>query len=138
SGGATGSQLAKVDGKAINETELNDLINRQFNQSRQQQPTLDMATFLGMGAFDQLLDQLIVGRAVDAFGAAQGLAISQTMVDREIVNIPAFRNFAGQFDDNTFRQALQGQNITEAQLRDDISRALMQRQLIGPIALGAR
>ena len=39
------------------------------------------------------------------------------MVDREIVNIPAFRNFAGQFDEATFRQALQGQNITEAQLR---------------------
>lgn len=138
-GGTTsGAQLARVDGKAINETELNDLINRQFSQARRQQPTLDMATFLGMGAFDQLLDQLIVGRAVDAFGAAQGLVVSQTMVDREIVNIPAFRNFAGRFDDATFRQALQGQNITEAQLRDDIARALMQRQLIGPIALGAR
>lgn len=138
-GGTTsGAQLATVDGKAIRETELNDLLNRQFNQARRQQPTLDMATFLGMGAFDQLLDQLIVGHAVDAFGAEQGLVVSQMMVDREIVNIPAFRNFAGQFDDNTFRQALQGQNITEAQLRDDIGRALMQRQLIGPIALGAR
>lgn len=139
-GGQTqaGTRLARVDGQAVTETELNDLINRQFAQMRQQQPTLDMATFLQMGAFDQLLDQLITGRAIDAFGRAQGLTVSQTMVDREIVNIPAFRNFAGQFDNNAFQQALRSQNMTEASLRTDIARSLMQRQLLGPIALGAR
>lgn len=133
-----GTRLATVDGEAVTETELNDLINRQFNQMRQQQPTLDMAAFLQMGAFDQLLNQLVIGRAIDVFGRAQGLTVSQTMVDREIVNIPAFRNFAGQFDNNAFQQALQGQNMTEAALRADIARSLMQRQLLGPIALGAR
>ncbi len=137
-GGTGGSRIARVDGQAVNENELNDLINRQFAQARQQQPTLDMAAFLEMGAFDSLLEQLIVGRAIQTFGNSQGLAVSQRMVDREIVDIPAFRNFAGQFDDATFRQMLQAQNLTEAQLRDDISRSLMQRQLLGPVALGAR
>lgn len=136
-GGAGGERIARVDGQAVGENELSDLINRQFAQAREQQPTLDMATFLGMGAFDTLLDQLIIGKAIQAFGGSQGLVVSQRMVDREIVGIPAFRNFAGQFDDATFRQALQGQNITEAQLRDDIARALMQRQLLGPVAVGA-
>jgi peptidyl-prolyl cis-trans isomerase D len=139
-GGTTtsGPRLATVDGKAVNEPDLNDLLNRQFAQARQQQPTLAMAAFLEMGAFESLLNQLVVGAAIESFGAAQGLTVSQRMVDREIVNIPAFRNFTGQFDENTFRQALQSQNITEAALRQDISRALMQRQLLGPIALGAR
>jgi peptidyl-prolyl cis-trans isomerase D len=137
-GGGGGDRIARVDGRAVSETELNDLINRQFAQARQQQPTLDMATFLGMGAFDSLLDQLIIGKAIQAFGGQQGLVVSQRMIDREIVGIPAFRNFAGQFDDATFRQMLRSQNITEGQLRDDIARSLMQRQLLGPVALGAR
>ncbi len=138
SGGASGERIARVDGRPVGETELNDLINRQFAQARQQEPTLELASFLGMGAFDQLLDQLIVSRAIETFGGQQGLIVSQRMVDREIVNIPAFRNFAGQFDDTTFRQALRAQNITEPQLREDIARSLMQRQLLGPVALGAR
>lgn len=137
-GTGAGARVATVDGRPITETELTDQINRQFSQARQQQPTLDMATFLSSGAFDQTLTQLIVGAATESFGEAQGLVVSQRMVDREIVNIPAFRNLAGQFDETTFRQALQGQNMTEAQLRRDIARSLMQRQLLGPIALGAR
>ncbi|MDQ8757966.1 SurA N-terminal domain-containing protein [Sphingosinicella sp. LHD-64] len=137
-GGQSGERLARVDGRSVTEPELNDLINRQFNQARQQQPTLTMAAFLEMGAFEGLLNQLVTGAAIQGFGEGQGLTVSQRMVDREIVNIPAFRNFTGQFDENTFRQALQSQNITEAALRQDISRALMQRQLLGPIALGAR
>ncbi|MBX3561917.1 MAG: peptidyl-prolyl cis-trans isomerase [Sphingomonas sp.] len=137
-GGGSGDRIARVDGRPVGETELNDLINRQFAQARQQQPTLDMATFLEMGAFDAMLDQLIIGKAIQAFGGRQGLVVSQRMVDREIVNIPAFRNFTGQFDDATFRQMLQSQNITEAQLRDDLARSLMQRQLLGPVAIGAR
>lgn len=137
-GGGGGERIARVDGRPVSDTELNDLINRQFAQARQQQPTLDMAAFLAMGAFDPLLDQLIVGKAIQAFGTSQGLVVSQRMVDREIVGIDAFRNFAGQFDDATFRQMLRAQNLTEAQLRDDIGRSLMQRQLLMPVALGAR
>ena len=130
--------LAEVGDSTITEQEFSDILTRQFQQARQQQPTLDMATFLASGAFDQILNSMIVGAAVSEFGAEQGLVASQRMVDREIVNIPQFRNFAGQFDQATFRQALAGQNLTEAQLREDIARSLIQRQLLGPIALGGR
>jgi len=136
-GGSQSSEtLATVGDERVTDQELRDLITRQFNQARQQQPTLDMATFLASGAFDQILNSLVVGAAVSEFGAEQGIVASPRMIDREIVNIPAFRNFAGQFDQNTFRQALGRQNITEAQLREDIGRSLIQRQLLGPIALG--
>jgi peptidyl-prolyl cis-trans isomerase D len=128
--------LATVGGRTVTEQQLRDLVTRQFNQARQQNPALDMNAFLATGAFDQILNTLIVGEAVSEFGSAQGLIASQRMIDREIVNIPQFRNFAGQFDDNAFRTALRNQNITEAQLREDIGRSLLQRQLLGPIALG--
>lgn len=133
--GRGGEVLASVDGQTLTEQEASDIINRQYARARQEQPNLDMATFL-TEAFDPIVNQLVLALAVQAFGEDHGLVVAQTMVDREIVNIPAFRNFAGQFDEATFRQALASQNITEAQLRQDISRSLMQRQLLGPIARG--
>ena len=130
--------LATVGRRNVTEQQLRDLVTRQFNQARQQNPALDMNAFLASGAFDQILNSLIVGEAVSEFGAAQGLIASQRMVDREIVNVPQFRNFAGQFDEAAFRAALRNQNLTEAQVREDIARSLLQRQLLGPIALGQR
>jgi peptidyl-prolyl cis-trans isomerase D len=142
-GGMGGGQqrsetLATVGSATVTEEELRDLVTRQFNQARQRNPALDLATFIESGAFDQTLNSLIVGEAVQLFGAEQGLVATQRMVDREIVNIPQFRNFAGQFDENAFRAALRNQNLTEAQLREDIARSLLQRQLLLPIAAGQR
>ena len=136
SSGTKGEVLATVNGKQLTETEASDILNRQYSRARQEQPELGMTAFLE-SAFEPIIDQLVLALAVQSFGEEQGLIVSDRMIDREIVNIPAFRNFAGQFDDATFRQALQGQNITEAQLRQDIGRSLMQRQLLGPIARGA-
>ena len=131
-----GETLASVDGETLSEQEVADIVNRQYSQARQQQPDLDMAAFIGSG-FNDIVDQMVLALAVQAFGAEQGLTVTQRMVDREIVNIEAFRNFAGRFDENAFRAALANQNITEAQLRQDIGRSLMQRQLLGPVARGA-
>lgn len=137
-GQATGTTIATVDGRKLAEQKLTDTINRQYNMARQQQPGLTLAAFLGNGTYEQLINQLIVGMAVQSFGTAQGLTVSQRMVDREIVNIPAFRGVTGQFDENAMRAALASQNVTEAELREDIAQQLMQRQLLGPIALTAR
>ena len=130
--------LATVDGKALSANEVNDLVNRQFANVRQQQPTLEMASFLAQGAFEQTLDQLITARAIETFGEGQGLVASPTMIDREIVNIPAFRNLTGQFDQNTMRQQLQAQNINETAFRENVAQTLMRRQLLGPVVLGTR
>ena len=97
-----------------------------------------MASFLAQGTWDQLLDQAIVADALQAFADHQGLLISQTMIDREIANIPAFHNLTGQFDQNVYREQLRALNMTEAKLHDDIVQSLIQRQLLGPIALGGR
>jgi peptidyl-prolyl cis-trans isomerase D len=137
-GQATGTTIATVEGQKLSEQKLTDTINRQYSQARQQQPGLTLAGFLGNGIYEQLVNQLIVGMAVQSFGTAQGLTVSQRMVDREIVNIPAFRGVTGQFDETAMRAALASQNVTEAELRQDITQQLMQRQLLGPIALTAR
>ncbi|MFN3945665.1 MAG: SurA N-terminal domain-containing protein [Allosphingosinicella sp.] len=131
--GASAEELARVEGDRVIEPEVADLVNRQFRQAQQQQPGLDMATFLDAGAFDEVLRQVIAGRALTSFGRDQGLAVTDRMIDQVIVQIPAFRNFAGQFDDAAFREILRRENITEQQLRRDIADQLMQRQMLAPI-----
>ena len=133
-----GDTLATVGGRTVSASEVNDLVNRQFANARQQQPTLEMAGFLAQGAFEQTVDQLITARALEAFGSRQGLVASPTMIDREIVNIPAFRNLTGQFDQSVMRQQLQAQNISESAFRDNVAQTLMRRQLLGPVVLGTR
>ncbi len=137
-GGSASESLATVEGRAVTASEANDAVNRQFAAARREQPTLDMGTFLGAGAFEQITDQLIVARAIQAFAEAQGFVVSDEMIDRQIVGIPQFRNFTGRFDQATFRQALAGENLTEAAFREDIARSLTVRQLLGPIATGGR
>jgi peptidyl-prolyl cis-trans isomerase D len=137
--GSTGSDtLATVAGKAVTADEVREAVSRAFTRAHDQQPTLDMASFLAQGAYEQVVNQLIVADALQAFADHQGLLISQTMVDREIANLPAFRNVTGQFDQSVYRQQLQAMGLTEAKLREDIVQSLIQRQLLGPVALGAR
>jgi peptidyl-prolyl cis-trans isomerase D len=135
---ASGDALATVEGQPLNANEVNDLVNRAFARAREQQPTLDMASFLAQGAFEQIVNQLVTARAIQSYGGRQGLTVSQTMIDREIVNIPAFRNLTGQFDQSVMRQQLQSQNLTETRFREDVAGSLMQRLLLGPVALGTR
>lgn len=129
---------ARVEGRQITEVELNDAVNRAYQNARERQPDLTLPAFLAGGTFEQILRQMIGTLALVSFGEEQGLTVSPQVVDREIVSIPAFRNFAGRFDENAFRQALASQNITEAQLREDIARGLIQQQLLLPIATGVR
>ncbi|HET9427051.1 MAG TPA: peptidyl-prolyl cis-trans isomerase [Allosphingosinicella sp.] len=131
-GGAT--TLAKVDDGEVTEAELSQQLNRIYAQAQAQQPGLTMEAFLAQGAFDGILSQLITGEALMAFGKDQGVVVSDRMIDRVIVNIPQFRNFTGQFDDATFRQALAQQNMTERDLREEIARSLMARQLALPLS----
>jgi peptidyl-prolyl cis-trans isomerase D len=130
--------LVEVGDEEIQAAELERLIRRQLEIARQQNPELELGQFLAAGAWDGILNQLVVSRALAAFGRANGLTVSDRMIDRVIANIPEFRNFTGQFDENTYRAALERQRMTEAQLRDEIGNFLMQRQLQMPIGLAAR
>ena len=136
--GAGGATLAEIEGEEITASEISDQVNRQLTRAREQQPELDLPTFLRGGAFEEILNQLISLKATTAFGREQGLAASKRMVDGEIASIPAFRGLDGQFDQATFERAIQAENITEKQLREDIATSLIQRQLLLPVAASAK
>ncbi len=136
--GAPTQTLASVGGEEVTSAELTQQINRQLARARQQQPELDMGTFLRTGAFEEILRQLISQKALTAFADANGMTASKKMIDAEIASIPAFRNLAGQFDQQTFLAALRQEEITEDQLRRDLAASLLQRQILVPVGAAAQ
>lgn len=139
SGGSDdGDRLVTVEGKAITASEARRIINRAFTIARQQQPTLDMATFLNQGAFDGVLNQMIGDRAVEAFAIRQGLLVSTRMIDGQIASAPVFRNFTGQYDEAVRRQWMEANNYSDQQLRDELTQQSYRRLLVGPVSIGSR
>jgi peptidyl-prolyl cis-trans isomerase D len=137
-GGATGDTLVSVEGEKVTSLEITDQVNRQLARAREQQPELDMGTFLRTGAYEEILRQLVAQKAMLAFAQDLGITASKRMVDGEIASIPAFKNLAGQFDQSAFQTALQREGISEAQLRQDLAATLIQRQILLPAAASAR
>ncbi|MCP1470533.1 peptidyl-prolyl cis-trans isomerase D [Sphingobium sp. OAS761] len=133
-----GGTVAKAKGYALTEAELQDRVQRVFENARRSSPELQIADFFAQGGGDQVYDQLVASLTMRAFADAQGVHISKRLVDAQIAQIPAFQDAAGNFSQENFRQLLVRERITEQALRDDISREILQRQLLGPVGLGAR
>ncbi|HEX8534532.1 MAG TPA: peptidyl-prolyl cis-trans isomerase [Allosphingosinicella sp.] len=133
-GGGGGQSLVSVGGEAVTPNEVGDQVNRQLDRARQQEPEMDVATFVRAGAFEEVLRQLVSQKAMVAFAEKVGIGVSKRMVDGQIASIPQFKNIAGQFDQQAFRQALQREKITEDQLRRELAGVLIQRQILLPVA----
>ena len=133
-----GSNVAKVGGASISESDAAKRIQAQLDGARQENPGLDMSTFVRSGGVEQVIDQMINGRAFEQFGLKNGMAVSSRLVDGEIASIPAFRGPAGSFDRNTFLGVLAQRKLSEAVVREDFARDKMTNALILPAAGAAR
>ncbi len=133
-----GGNVAKVGSQTITVNDASQRIQAQLDAQRQQQPGLDMATFIRSGAVDETIEQIINSKAFEEFGRRNGMAISKRLVDGEIASIPAFKGPTGQFDRNVFLGALSQRKITEEMLRQDIARERMVTSVITPVAGAAR
>jgi peptidyl-prolyl cis-trans isomerase D len=131
-------KLAKVGSMAITEQDLTKRLERELKRAQQQQPDLDMPRFIRLGAYEEVLDQQILETALLAFAGKHGIKASKRMVDAEIATIPPFLNDAGQFDEVRFRQAINQLGFSEADLRQELLIDLIRRQMVFPLAQGAR
>lgn len=129
--------IAKVGSAKLESDFVRQVVDREFQRARQEQPELDISGFLQRLSLDEIVNQLIDVTASVTFGRERGLGVSRQMIDREIAGEPAFHDLAGKFDDATFRQALNRAKITEAQFREDLERTAIQRQLLLPVQLNA-
>lgn len=134
-GGASASgPLVQVGDKKLTQQELQDRLRNALERVRQQQPTLDMAQFVRTGGFDQVLNQVIDGMALEEYAQQQGMAVSPAAIDGQIASIPAFQGFDGKFSQQRFDQLLAEQRLTAEQVRADIRRETLVQWLISPIA----
>jgi peptidyl-prolyl cis-trans isomerase D len=133
-----GTRIAKVGGLTIEPGEAQQRVSAEFDNARQQQPGLDVASFVSSGSVDRAIDQMISSRAFEAFAAKHGMAASQRLIDADIAAIPAFKGPTGQFDRNTFLGILSQRKLSEASVRADIARDKLATMLVIPAGGAAR
>ncbi|HEY7809656.1 MAG TPA: SurA N-terminal domain-containing protein [Allosphingosinicella sp.] len=133
-GGPGAGTIAKIGGETVSAQDVSQQVNRQLASARQQNPELDLASFLRGGTLEQITNEMIGIAAAVVFGKDQGLAVSREMVDREIAGVPAFQNLAGKFDQQAFEATLSREKMSPDQLRKEIETRLIQRQLLLPVA----
>ena len=133
-----GSSIAKIGSTSLGASDAAQRVQAQLDNARQQRPGLEMAEFVRSGGVDQAIEQMVNGRAFEQFGSKNGMAISNRLVDGEILGIPAFRGPAGSFDRNTFLGVLAQRKLSEAVVREDLARDKMTNALIIPAAGAAR
>ncbi|MEL7188529.1 MAG: SurA N-terminal domain-containing protein [Pseudomonadota bacterium] len=127
-----GDRAALVGDDSISASEVASTATSALNQVRQQDPTLTMPVFVDQGGFDEVLKQLIDRYAVGGFAEKYGLRAGENLVNSEILQIPAFLNLTGEFDQETYQAALSRQGLTDAVLRRDLADGLLAQQLLVP------
>ncbi|PZU10554.1 MAG: peptidylprolyl isomerase [Sphingobium sp.] len=133
-----GGTAAKAKGYSLTDAELQDRVQRVFENARKSNPGLQIGDFLTQGGAAQVYDQLVAALTLKAFADREDVHISKRLVDAQIAQIPAFQDAAGNFSQDAFRALLTRERLTEQTLRDDISREILQRHLLAPVGLGVK
>ncbi len=134
---AGGDRVAVVGDEKISTSDLVRGANNSLDRVRQEQPTASMQEFLRDGGLDLALDALINRAAIKAYAEKYGIRAGDNLVNSEIRMIPAFRGADGNFSEDTYRQALAQQRLTDAQIREDLGVGLLSQQLMIPAGFGA-
>jgi len=136
-GVAGGDRIAVVGEDKIGSAELIRSTNSALDKVRQNNPTASMQAFIGQGALDQVLDQVIDRYAIGGFAKKYGLRAGDNLINSEIIAIPAFRGTDGNFSEESYRQLLASQGLTDSLVRQDFGDGLLAKQILVPTAFGA-
>jgi len=131
-GVAGGDRIAVVGDERVPASELESTAQSALSQVRQQDPTIGMPEFVEQGLLDEVLRQLFDQYAVGNYAEDLGLRAGRNLVNSEILQIPAFRNVAGEFDEQVYQQALRAQGLSDEMLRGDLKDGLLQQMLFRP------
>lgn len=134
---AGGDRVAVVGDEKISTADLVRGANNGIDRIREEQPTITMQSFLRQGGLESALDALINRAALKGYADRLGLRAGDNLVNSEIRMIPAFRGPDGNFSEDTYRQALSLQRLTDAQVREDLGIGLLSQQLLIPAGFGA-
>jgi peptidyl-prolyl cis-trans isomerase D len=137
-GGLGQGHVAQVGDQKVGSGELKDSVDNRLRAERRQNPTLDMGRFVESGGLDSTLEQIINRYALAVFGDEHGVAVSDKLVNQEILKIPGATGGDGKFNQQAFTAFLQNLNLTEKMVRDDFRQNFYARQLLSTAAPGAK
>lgn len=135
-GNLSSGTLAKVGDVTLTEAEVQDVLDRQVQQLRQTNPEATRADLAGQ--FDEIVNALLQEKTMLAYGREHGFEISKRLVDAEIAKLPGARGLDGRFSDQAYAQFLQQQRLTDQQVRTEITKIILQRLMLAPVAANAR
>lgn len=135
---AGGDRVAVVGDQKVSSSDLARAATSALESARQQNPTVTMEAFLAQGALDEVLDQMLQRKSIAEYGRSIGLRAGDNLVNSELLQIPAFRGAAGNFDEETYRAALAQRGLTDAMVRQDMAESLLTNQVLTPVSFGVR
>jgi peptidyl-prolyl cis-trans isomerase D len=137
-GGLGQGNVAQVGNQKIGLAELQDSMDNRLKGERRENPTLDMGRFVESGGLDATLDQLINRYALAVFGEKYGVAVSDKLVNQQILALPGAAGPDGKFNQEAFTAFLQNLNLTEKMVRDDFRQNFYARQMLSSASPGAK
>ena len=132
-GGSSAGAVATIGDTSIAPDDLEQQVRNRFTQAQQQQPTLDMASFLAGGTYDALVENMIGTTATEQYARQIGLAVSDKQINGQIAGIPAFRGTDGKFSQQAYEVALQQQHLTDKAVRTDIGGTILRQMIYLPV-----
>lgn len=125
------SDVASVDGTPVTLKEYQNALSRQvefFNQMMGGNG-LSQKQLEEMGIKDSVMSGLVQQKLILNAAKKAGIVVSMDEVRSEIRNMPYFKNQAGQFDVNQYRNALQVNGYTPTQFEELIKSDLKQKKM---------
>ncbi|TMM49963.1 peptidylprolyl isomerase [Qipengyuania marisflavi] len=134
---AGGDRVAVVGDEKIGTADLSKAASNALDRARREDPTISMQSFLAEGGMSETMNALIDRYAIRGYAREHGLRAGDNLVNSEIRSIPAFRGADGNFSEDTYRQVLAQQRISDAEARADLSTGLIAQQLFIPTTSSA-
>ncbi|MBI1233265.1 MAG: hypothetical protein GC208_02035 [Alphaproteobacteria bacterium] len=133
----SGSSVARVQDERVSAMDFAESWEYRLREVQQEQPTMTADQARELGLSDAVLNQLIIQAQLRAVSRNMGLEVSNRQVANEIAGYGAFIDpVTGRFDQDSYRQFLAEQRMTEARFESNVHRDLLSRQLIDALFAG--
>lgn len=134
--------IGSVGDKSISVDEYARQLQQQMNTVQQQtRAPLPFAQAQSMGIDRAVLQRLVATRGLDHEATQLGLSIGDEELRNRILGIPSFQGVNGEFDREGYSFSLQQAGLSEAdfetQLREEVSRSIIQAALMGGVNMPA-
>ncbi len=124
-------ELARVGDQAIERDEFRARYGAQIRRLSDELGTpLTAAQAQNFNLHVQTLASMLASSAITQAAQEMGLAVSDAQIARRILNDPAFVGTSGHFDENTFRNVLNANGLTETLFVKDQRETDIRQQLL--------